>query len=233
MPRAPSLRSLFLAWVCFSLAFNTVFQAFITTYLIDSGYITPIQNKDELFASGIKLAYPQNYSYFFENGDETELSKVKQNHVICPSKEICENWIKYQKNVSVLFVDKSVEENYATGNYVGENSESLLCRLEDGVVYSTGLTMIMFHGDPLLRRVNEIIDRVVEAGLYKHWIAMTMDMIKLKFRKIAIVHPLDGYYSFSLYHTQPAFYLLLMGWCLSALCFMVELLYNRVLSKRM
>jgi hypothetical protein len=56
MPRTPSLRSLFLAWVCFSVAFSTVFQAFLTSYLIDSGYQTPIQNMDELFASGIKLA---------------------------------------------------------------------------------------------------------------------------------------------------------------------------------
>jgi hypothetical protein len=55
MPRAPSVRSLFLAWVCFSLAFNTVFQAFFTMFLIDSGYKTPIQNMDELFASGIIL----------------------------------------------------------------------------------------------------------------------------------------------------------------------------------
>jgi len=53
----PSLRSLFLAWVCFSLAFSTVFQAFLAI-LIDSGYKTPIHNMDELFASGIKLPYP-------------------------------------------------------------------------------------------------------------------------------------------------------------------------------
>jgi hypothetical protein len=232
MPRATSLRSLFLAWVCFSLAFNTVFQAFLTTFLIDSGYKTPIQNLDELFASGIKLAYPQQYSYIFENGDDTELSKVKQNHVVCPSKEICDNWVKYQKNVSILLVDRVAEENYATGSYVGENSEPLLCKLEDGVVFTTGLSMIMFHGDPLMKRVNEIIDRVVEAGLYDYWVSLTMYNLKLNSRKIAIVHPLDGYYSFSLYHMQPAFYLLLMGWCLSALCFTVELLYNRALSKR-
>jgi hypothetical protein len=233
MPRTPSLRSLFLSWVCFSLAFNTVFQAFLTTFLIDSGYITPIQNMDELFASGIKLAYPLEYNFIFENGDETEQSKVKQNHVICPSYEICVNWVKYQKNVSVLLVDKDAEEKYATGLYVGEKSEPLLCRLEDGVFRYNSLTMLMFHGDPLMKRVNEIINRVVEAGLYNYWISLTMNVIKLKSRKIAIVHPLDGYYSFNLYHMQPAFYLLLMGWCLSALCLMVELLHNFVLSKSM
>jgi hypothetical protein len=107
-----------------------------------------------------------------------------------------------------------------------------LCRLEDGVVFSLGITMIMFHGDPLMRRVTEIIDRVVEAGIYTHWSSMRMYWLKLSSRKITIVHPLDGYYSFNLYHMQPAFYLLLMGWCISALSFILELLYSRVLSKR-
>jgi hypothetical protein len=152
--------------------------------------------------------------------------------VICPSKDIGDNWVKYQKNVSVLLVNKDVEDNYASGLYVGENSESLLCRLEDGFVFTTGLTMIMFHGDPLMRRVNEFIDRVVEAALYKYWISMNMSKFNLISRNIAIVHPLDGYYSFDLYHLQPAFYLLLMGWCLSAFCFMVELLHNFLLGKR-
>jgi hypothetical protein len=192
MPRPPSLRSLFLAWVCFSLAFNTVFQAFLTMFLIDSGYITPIQNMDELFASGIKLAYPQEYSYVFEKCDETKQSKVKQNHVICPSKVICDNWVKYQKNVSVLLVDKTVEGYYASG--VGEKSVQVRRR----VFFTTGLTMIMFHGDPLMRRINEIIDRVVEAGIYNYWISMTMDTIKLKSRKIGIVRPFNGYYSLNL-----------------------------------
>jgi hypothetical protein len=107
-----------------------------------------------------------------------------------------------------------------------------MCRLEDGVVYNDGLRMIMLQGDPLMRRINEIIDRVVEAGIYNFWISLLMNNYKIKSRKISHVHRIDGYYSYNLYHMQPAFYLLLMGWCLSALCFMGELLYNRVSSKR-
>jgi hypothetical protein len=89
--------------------------------------------------------------------------------------------------------------------------------------------MLMFHGDPLLRRVNDIIDRVVEAGIISQWISLYMNVEKILSRKISISLPVDEYYSFNLYHMQPAFYLLLMGWCLSSVCFMVELLYNRVL----
>jgi hypothetical protein len=55
-------------------------------------------------------------------------------------------WANYQKNVSILEADILAEGNYAAGVYVGENPELLLCRLEDGAVLNTGLTMLMFHG---------------------------------------------------------------------------------------
>jgi hypothetical protein len=232
MPHSPSLRSLFLAWVCFSLAFSAVIQAFLTTFLVDSGYETPIKNMDELFASGIKLAYRVDHSFIFENGDETEASKVKQNHVYCPSFHVCVEWANYHKNISILLSDNLAKMYYAIGDFVGENSEPFLCPLEDGVVFSTGLTMIIFIGDPLLRRVNKIIGRVIEAGIYNYWTSQHFHWIKLEFRKIAIVQLIDEYYSFNFYHIQPAFYLLLIGWCLSALCFIFEVMYNRLLNKR-
>ena len=105
-------------------------------------------------------------------------------------------------------------------------------RVKNGIIFQSGLTMLMLRGDSLMGRVTEIIDRVVAAGIYNYWNSLRMHALKLGSRKIAIVHPLDGYYSFNLHHLQPSFYLLLIGWCLSALCFVVEILYNRVLSKR-
>ena len=187
---------------------------------------------DELFASDIKLAFPRFYSIILEVGDKTEAPNVLRKHVDCPSFEVCVKWAIYQKNVSIMLSDLSVEERYAFGTFVGENSEPLLCKLEDGVFLHTGRTMVMLRTDPLKRRVSEIIDRVFEAGIYNFWISLKLNWYKIISHKISLIHPLDDYYSFNLYHMQAAFYLLLMGWCLSALCFMVELLYSRVFSSR-
>ena len=115
---------------------------------------------DELFASGIKLAYPPEFNFIFERGDETEVAKVHRSRANCPSYEVCIEWAKCQKNVSILMVDRIAEEQYARGYFVGKNSEKLVCRLEDGLVNFTGLNMVMFHGDLLMKRVNEIINRV-------------------------------------------------------------------------
>jgi hypothetical protein len=203
-------------------AFSTVFQAFLTTFLIDSGYKTPIQNMDELYDSGIKLAYDPDHSFALEIGDEKEVSKVHRNLAKCPSFWDCVDWAIYHKNVSLLLDDIYATFLYNIGDFIGEDSKPLLCELEDGVVFPPSLTMMMLHGDPLMRRVNEIIDRVVEAGLYNYWISQLINLFKKALLKRAIVQPLDGYYSFNLYHMQTAFYLLLMGWCLSVLCFMIE-----------
>jgi len=43
--------------------------------------------------------------------------------------------------------------------------------LEDGACLKTDLAMIMFHGGPLLKRINAVIDVVVEAGLPLHALA--------------------------------------------------------------
>ena len=83
-----------------------------------------------------------------------------------------------------------------------------------------------------MKRVTEIIDRVVEAGLFNYTISLNMHLRKLISRKIAIVQPVDEYYSFKLYHMQPALYLLFMGWGLSFFSFKVEVMYNRVFTKR-
>jgi hypothetical protein len=212
-----------------------VFQAFLTTFLIDSGYKRPIQNMDELCASGIKLAYSDSYNYIFESGDETEISKLKTNLVKCPRYASCGDCTIYHRNASILISDVIADINYATGWFLGQKSEPLMCGLEDGVAFSSGLSMLMFHGDPLLRRVSEIIDRLVEAGIYSHWKSKHIEYIKLSYREKRIVKTPDeyySYYSFNMYHMQPAFYLLFMGCCLSAFCFIAEVLCNRVFVQR-
>jgi len=232
MPRTPSLRSLFFSWVCFSLAFNTVFQTFLTTFLIDSGYKTPIRNMDELFASGVKLYYYPIHNFIFEVGNDTEISKIRRNRANCNSSFECYNWAMYHKNISFFIPDLIAEFVNEGVYYLGKFSNPFLCRLENGMFYNEGLSFVMLNGDPLLKRVSEILDRLVEAGFYNFWISLEIHESKLFSRKIAIVNPLDGYYSLNLYHMRPAFYLHLMGLCLSAICFIFELFYNFLLSRR-
>ena len=64
--------------------------------------------------------------------------------------------------------DVLAELNYAIAKFVGENSGPLMCRLEDCIFYTSGLTMIMFHGDSLLSRAAETIVRLDETVIYSY-----------------------------------------------------------------
>jgi len=86
-------------------AFCTVFQAFLTSFLIDSGYKTPIQNMDEQFTSGIKLAHPTECNFIVEKCDETEAPKLQRDILNCLSYVDFTNSVMYQKNVSNLLLD--------------------------------------------------------------------------------------------------------------------------------
>jgi len=77
-PRTQSLSLLLLAWVFFSLVFSTVFQAFLTTFLIGSGYKTRIQYRDEFFASGIRLPIHQEIISFSRMVSERKHHKYKE-----------------------------------------------------------------------------------------------------------------------------------------------------------
>ena len=58
---------------------------------------------DELFASGIMLAYTAGYGSIFENCDEIVASKVQRINLNFPSFEVRVGWEKYQKKVSNVF----------------------------------------------------------------------------------------------------------------------------------
>jgi hypothetical protein len=187
---------------------------------------------DELFDSDLKLAYDPVHSPFLEKGNEKDLSNLRRMKANCPSFDVCVDWAQYYKNVSVFLSDYVFQIQSAIGLHVGENGEPLLCRIDDGVFFNTQSVMLMFYGEPLLNRINDIFGRVVEAGLYKFWLSELMDYYKRQVEQKAIVNPLDEYYSFNLHHLQPAFYLVLMGLCLSFFCFAIELFCYSLLHKR-
>ena len=175
----------------FLCGFQFSFPGITHNVFIDSGYKTSIQNMDELFASSIKVASIPHHSYILETGDEAEVRKIHRVLVNFPWFSLCLRWAMYHKNVSILLADIQAEFLYATGQFIGENSKPLMCRLKDGFVFPFSRTMLMFHGDPLMKRFNEIIDRVVEAGPYNHWISLMWNKYAISSRMIAIAQPLD------------------------------------------
>jgi len=55
IPLSQPLRGLFFLWLTYSLAINTVFQTYVTTYIVDPGHRHQIDSVDEIVESGLEV----------------------------------------------------------------------------------------------------------------------------------------------------------------------------------
>ena len=229
LPHKASVRAMFFAWLFFSLAVDTLFQSFLTTFLTGSGYEPPIHNIDQMLASKIKYGYPPIFDDIYKLSGDVNSHIILENRVLCRNNSVCFKWAHEYKNISVILDEVDIEERYSTSSLMDENSKPLICPLDDGITFTANYAMIMRMGDPLLGRIDEIIQRVMEAGMFMQWKKSHLDKIKIKSGTLHSYSLLDDYYPFTLEHMQPAFYMLLMGFCISTVVFLLELANHRIL----
>jgi hypothetical protein len=91
LPRTIPLLLFFSAWVCYSLAINTVFQAYLTTFLVDPGFEKSITCIEEVFTSGTKYGFT-SFTFNRNFNDKTDPKAV----------EILENRINYKDMVNCV-----------------------------------------------------------------------------------------------------------------------------------
>lgn len=229
MPRTWPLRFFFMSWIWYSLAVGTVFQTYLTSFLIDPGVMPHARNLEELAETNMKLGFSYRDGVFYEDRADAQSRKIMSKKVECESKETCFVWATKYKNLSILTSD-ILYKFQSSINVSGETNSNSLCRIEDGVVEHGPIVMVLPRGSCLLDKINNIILHIVEAGIFGEWVKMS-DYIHMVKRKAFFPHGLsDEYYKLSLEHLQSAFYLLMFGSCLSFIIFVTELICNCVLS---
>jgi hypothetical protein len=222
MPRKWPLRWFFLSWICYSLAVDTVFQTYLTSFLIDPGLMPHPRTMEELVRSDMKLGVSSMDSVFYGDETDSQSRDIMARKVECGAGDICFLWAKKYKNISILISD-TIYKFQSFVNRSHDTNSNLLCKIEDGIVERGAIVMVLPKGSFLLDHINDIILRVVEGGIFGEWVKMTDYMLMLK-TKVSIPRGLsDEYYELSLEHLQSTFYLLQSGCCLSLLIFVIEI----------
>jgi hypothetical protein len=231
MPRKWPLRCFLMSWIWYSLAVDTVFQTYLTSFLIDPGVMPHPRTMEELARSDIKLGFSAMDSVFYEDEADSQSRKIMAKRVECWAADTCFIWAKKYKNISILISDTIYKFQSSVNRPLDTNS-NLLCEIEDGVVERGSTVMVLPRGSPLLDRINDIILHVVEGGIFGEWVKMTHHMRMLK-AKASVPHGLsEEYYELSLQHLQSAFFLLQSGYCLSFLAFVLEAVRKYVTAPR-
>jgi hypothetical protein len=221
MPRSDSFRVLFSTWLIYCLAVNTVFQAFLTTFLIDPGRERHIESIEELLKSGLPYGFdPQCDKTFNDTGDSL-MKTILEHRIPCSPYTTCINWVAYHRNFSTPMTD-NIFDYFITTKYVDDQGTPLLCALKEEY-YSSNNVIHVMKGNPLFQRVNEIVGITVESGIFNQWMKERFDSLKQKKGVISFPTLQDGYYNLSLEHMQSAFWVLCVGLALGSAVFVAEL----------
>jgi len=167
-PRSTPLRLFFFCRVCYSIAISTVFQTYLTTFLIKPGHVEPIKTVEQMLNYKKEFGFVDWTANFFPNSSESLNSAILRNAVRCPNRDTCFKWAAVCQNFSTILDDIGVEILRANGKWSNENNMPLLCGLENGVVRTHGSVFLVRNGRHFLELINDVIFGVVEGGIFKH-----------------------------------------------------------------
>jgi hypothetical protein len=223
MSRLNTMRIMFLSWVMFSFAMNTVFQASFTSYEVDPGLQHQIDDVEELLQTPIIYAFSSPLDRFFT---EDALKRLTPRIRCDPTK--CIEYIATVYNATT-FTSRSLLGYHREELLKMENRHEVHPFREDS--FQLNAVMLMQKGSPLLLYVNEIIARIFEAGLSNYWIEAIMEERRVKAGNLALRSLEETYVKLSTSHLQGAFIFLFIGTGFSFIAFVAELLFQMLLSK--
>jgi hypothetical protein len=218
IPNVITLRMLYILWIFYSLGLNTVYQAFLTTYLVEPRLEKPISTEEQLLQSGLDLGINP---HFEESENDTFASRYPK-MIPCPDTEKCLQRLAEKGDLAVL-CSKLVGDYIGTFKFPDASGNPSYCQLDEQ--YAT-LNMAMFvqKGDPLLYYYNKVILRVFEAGLLDHWWSDLKHNATLSSKKIFLTTSAVEYKSLTMYHLQSCFYAQCVGSILALGTFICEVI---------
>ncbi|XP_069674774.1 glutamate receptor ionotropic, kainate glr-3-like [Periplaneta americana] len=220
-PHIAPIRSVFLAWVIYCWAVNTVYQTFLTSFLIDPGLQHQISSEDELLVSGIgygALSVTEEHLKFLG-------SKQRYPHrTNCPSLKDCLDSVAFKADYAFAFSAVCTDYQISV-KYMEASGDPIIC-IFDEVICNQLITIPVMKGYPKKEHFNQVLRRVLEAGLTDKWFNDIKYMATLKLAKDFELPP-GEYIKLSLKHLQSAFYFLIIGYICSICTFIVEFGYGR------
>jgi hypothetical protein len=202
-----------------------VFQAYLTTFLIEPGYVEPIKTVDQMLASDMKFGFFQDSEPLFtDTSDSTHTTILKK--AVCFTDYItCPRWAIYYHNISTILDDLNKVLMQAAGIWTDENNRPLICELEYGGVETSGIAFLVSQGSPLLEFINDVISHIVEGGIFLHIRNRELYKTELQIKYVSPTFA-DTYSATNITHLQMVFYLLLLGYAVAVACFVAENLWH-------
>jgi hypothetical protein len=218
MPRSLRLRFLFFVFVLYCSVISTVFQTFLTSFLVDPGYGNQLTSLDEILDSGIKFGYDEFSNIFFSLSSDLRHKEVVERAEMFSITEECLDRIRETGNFATFAAIWLV--HFYTNM---TNDHSSVCLLNEDDYFFFFVTTYMQKGSFFLESLNKYSSISFESGMIARTVSDSIFVPK-PFRDNMDVS--DGYFVFTLSHLRIAFYILFFGQGVSFILFLCEVFYH-------
>jgi tryptophan-rich sensory protein len=221
LPRTAKLRILFLLYVCYCFAMNTVFQSFFTSFLVSPGYIKQIASIEDLASSDLIHGKDESLEKSLES---IGYERLKLKEFVCPNHTTCLKRLFTTGDITTMTL--KIDAEYVLSHEVcGFSGSKVLCTVNEYIAVANTV-MSLTRGHPLFDKFNVIIRRCMETGLVdKYWSELNFNLSLEnmgKFRKSGCEVRSNVYFVFSLSHLKAMFLVLGFGHVLSVIVFLFE-----------
>ena len=208
IPRKAVIRIALLLWVVYSLAVNTTYQTFLTSYMVDPGFQHQISSVGELLDSRLEYGI---YSSFDSIMPDLR-NKLYERRQIYDDIEDCARRLAAKGDFAFLY--SKINTDYLTAvHFVDSNGHPLFCHM-DGNFSPQYVTLSVQRGSPVLTRYNDVIHRVIEGGMLdQYWKVIEFKATLLAAKNLAV--PVGDFTPLSTEHLQSDFTYL--SWAVSFL----------------
>jgi hypothetical protein len=223
MPHGNTLRVLFVSWVIYSLAMNTIYQAFFTSFQVDPGLRHQIDTIEELLDTPVDFAISSALDPFFT---DDMLERLKPRIRCEPT-----NCLEYVSTVynAATFSGRSVLDYHREALTKKEHRHEVHPFGQDS--FQLHGVLLLQKGSPFLLPFNNVIKRIVEAGFVDYWKKAIIEERRLKAGILAVKSLKDSYVELNVLHLQGAFIFLFIGFAFSLIIFLAELFFGKLLRK--
>jgi hypothetical protein len=212
---------------------SNLYQGYIVGILVNPEFEKSITTINDLIQSGIEYGYLEVMDTFLFSDPAYNI--ITKNRKACNSGYKCLQRVVERKDFATIASNFGAE--YFRSRLLFHNIHVQFCTLQEDVIIFR-ISLYMAKGNPLLHRLNEIITRIFEAGLFEKWQDDFISSPRLddhpidddedtKFSDFTTKELHTDFSPFSIIQLQVVFYTLLLGQIINTLVLLVEVLYYR------
>jgi hypothetical protein len=214
-PRTFRLRLVLSSWIWYCFCMSTIFQTFLTSYLVDPGFDAQIRSLEQLLESGMKFGFRSDFEIYYEHSNYGVHQELIRRREQCSPPSSCVQRIINTRDYATLG-ESFVIEKYLTG----ANNSNYVCAMNDMDAYPVKVVAYFSKGSIFFPAFNKALVSSVETGL-------TLKALRTRPSPDRGAD-VEEFFVFTLSHLSIAFYSLLLGLCLSFVLFLCEVICRKL-----